>query len=303
MLDNAQEISSLLKGSFLENRQIKTLAIPQSPQVALTMAISQAESLAAWQLLRSLVSQTQRYPVIIINWSDDDYFSRFYYQEEQVIGKIVSTSPEAIISQVSDIDIAAFLEQQSQELFPQYLEDALEYSLELIKKQFGTSPKISEVKKLVDNQIIKSELELETWLEQWERENFPEAKASNLIDTIYLDWFEHNDSLDLILLPTSNGWESLAYIHWFGASTVGTPLVMALLKKWYHQYQAELVCHYGTMLQMSVGRSPDNLEEAFNLAWEQFAIAPCTLLLPGVRLREHACALLAVQRWFLHERP
>jgi hypothetical protein len=32
MLNNVQEISSLLKGSLLENRQIKTLTIPQSSQ-------------------------------------------------------------------------------------------------------------------------------------------------------------------------------------------------------------------------------------------------------------------------------
>lgn len=303
MLNNVQQISNLLKGSFLEGRKIETLTIPQSPHIALSMEISQAESLDAWKLLRSLVPQTQRYPIITFSWFDDDYFSRFYYEEEQVTGKIVSTSPEAIIAQIGEVDIAAFLEQENQESFPQYLEDTLEYSLELIKEQFGTSPDILAVKKLVDNQNIKSEVDLEKWLEEWERENFPEQKASNPIDTTYLDWFVHNDTLDLILLPTPNSWDSLAYIHWFGAGMVGTPLVIALLKKWYEQYQAELVCHYGTMLQLSVGRSPDNLEEAFSLAWEQMAIAPCTLLLPGVRLREHACALLTVRRWFLHERP
>ena len=63
MLNTAQEISSLLKGSFLENRQIKTLTIPQSPHIALTMAITQTESLEAWQLLRSRSAPFGRSPI------------------------------------------------------------------------------------------------------------------------------------------------------------------------------------------------------------------------------------------------
>lgn len=36
---------------------------------------------------------------------------------------------------------------------------------------------------------------------------------------------------------------------------------------------------------------------------EQVALAECTTLLPGVSMRDHARALLAVNRWFIHERP
>ena len=57
------------------------------------------------------------------------------------------------------------------------------------------------------------------------------------------------------------------------------------------------------MLQLVVKRKPATLEEAFQLAWEQVAIAPCTNLLPGVSLRDHAKALFHLDRWFLHERP
>lgn len=67
---------------------------------------------------------------------------------------------------------------------------------------------------------------------------------------------------------------------------------MKLLQKWPEQYQAQLVCHYGTMLQLSLTESPSNLDEAFTLAWVQIAIAPCTVLLPGVSLREHDSSLI-----------
>ncbi|TVQ44467.1 MAG: hypothetical protein EA365_10115 [Gloeocapsa sp. DLM2.Bin57] len=82
MLNHPQDISSFLAGSFLENRVIRSLIISESSQVALAINITQAESLPAWELLRSFLPQTQPYPLITLSWSDEDYFSRFYYQEE-----------------------------------------------------------------------------------------------------------------------------------------------------------------------------------------------------------------------------
>ncbi|HIK18118.1 MAG TPA: DUF4253 domain-containing protein [Leptolyngbyaceae cyanobacterium M33_DOE_097] len=95
----------------------------------------------------------------------------------------------------------------------------------------------------------------------------------------------------------------LAYLHWFGAWASGTPVVIGFLKQWHQRYNAELVCHYGTMLQLTVEKRPATPAEAFDLAWQQEALAPCTTLLPGVTLRDHARSLLTVNRWFLHERP
>jgi hypothetical protein len=73
-------------------------------------------------------------------------------------------------------------------------------------------------------------------------------------------------------------------------------------KAW-QAYGAELVAHFGTMLQFVVSRPPQTLDQAFALAVQQNAVAPCTLALPGVSLREHVRALMCVDKWFLHERP
>jgi hypothetical protein len=102
----------------------------------------------------------------------------------------------------------------------------------------------------------------------------------------------------LLLLPIENGWNSLAYLHWYGACTAGSSVAISFLKKWHQQYNAELVCHYGTMLQFNVGRCPISPEEAFELAWEQEALAECTTILPGISLRDHARSLLKVKQWF-----
>ncbi|MEI6443480.1 MAG: DUF4253 domain-containing protein [Nostocales cyanobacterium ELA583] len=68
-------------------------------------------------------------------------------------------------------------------------------------------------------------------------------------------------------------------------------------------YQIELVCHYGTMLQLKTKNKPKTCQEALQLAIEQEIIAPCTTMLPGISLEDHACALLKSDYWFLHERP
>jgi hypothetical protein len=64
--------------------------------------------------------------------------------------------------------------------------------------------------------------------------------------------------------------------------------------------------HYRTILQFVVGKSPVKPEEAFELAWEQVAIAPWMVEAEGVSLRTHAQFLIAanrINRWFLHEKP
>ena len=104
-------------------------------------------------------------------------------------------------------------------------------------------------------------------------------------------------------MPTINSWEIPAYISWYGAESCSSELVVALLKYWHEKYGAELVAHYGTMLQLVTQTLPTSPEEAFRLAWEQQVIAPCTTCLPGISLRNHAREMLHCHQWFLHERP
>ncbi|ADI62818.1 DUF4253 domain-containing protein [Trichormus azollae] len=65
----------------------------------------------------------------------------------------------------------------------------------------------------------------------------------------------------------------------------------------------ELICHDGTMLQITVKNKPKTFKEAFQLAIEQETIAPSTTIVPSISLSEYACALLKTDHWFLHERP
>jgi len=111
------------------------------------------------------------------------------------------------------------------------------------------------------------------------------------------------DNAWLLLLPTPNGEEALAYVHWFGLERGPADGFIALLRRWRERHGAELCAHYGTMLEFVVRRPPRDVDEALPLAREHLLAAPCTLLLPGIALRHHALGLVGHAEWFLHERP
>jgi hypothetical protein len=298
-----EAISKLLKGTFLEESEIRQLEIDESDECAFEIKVLRPSALDAWHLMRDKFKDTQQYPILTEGWGSDDYFSRFYYREEENAGKLRGISPRAIIAEVSTANLDDFLETK-RIASKEFLEDSIEFSLTETRGRFGRCPDNSQIRELLHENIIQSTVDLEKWLFEWELQHFDRDNVLTTPDTGYLDWFEpDSQSAILMLLPIENGWDALAYIHWFGACSAGTPVAIGFLKKWCQQYGAELVCHYGTMLQLKVGSLPETPEEAFELACQQEALAECTTILPGVSLRHHARSLLSVNRWFLHERP
>jgi len=104
----------------------------------------------------------------------------------------------------------------------------------------------------------------------------------------------------LVSLPTPNSWEVPAYIH-FGDPDPA--VLVALCRRWQERWGAEIVAHYGTMLEFSVLRPPTTFEEALAPAREQIAVAADTTVLPGVPFAEHVTSLVGRSNWFLHSRP
>ncbi len=128
MLNIIDAISQLLQGSFLEGQSVRQLEIPDSNQWAFLLAVDPANALNAWYLMRSLLRETGRYPVLSEGWGSDDFFSRFYYQEEVANGKLLSSSPEAIIASTSMADLEAFLAARKASR-AEYLENDVSFSL------------------------------------------------------------------------------------------------------------------------------------------------------------------------------
>ncbi|MGC8711208.1 MAG: hypothetical protein ACP5RH_02345 [Leptodesmis sp.] len=71
MLNTIDAISQLLQGSFLDGQSIRQREIPESNQWAFLMDVDQVNALNAWYLLRSLLKETRRYPVLSEGWESD----------------------------------------------------------------------------------------------------------------------------------------------------------------------------------------------------------------------------------------
>lgn len=314
MLESIAQLRHALDGSSLSNQDI--VRVPPAPgndEIVFAIDVNGIDAMEAWRLLRSLTSITGRWPLLTMmhtnradSWErqvgEADLFSRFYFAEEKRDARL-GDSPADIIAAAAGINVA---EQFARFPADASLEitDALETAKQETLLQYGTAPVIDDRAAFLTGESISTLKQLERWFLQWEIENCVEPLALPEYGLTHIDWYTPNyESHALLLMPSLRGWEAPAYINWFASYLCNSQFIVALLREWHEQYGAELVAHYGTMLQFMVSRRPATIEEAFELAWQQHTVSPCTLILPGVSVRNHARALLQTDRWFLHERP
>jgi hypothetical protein len=340
-LNTIPEIVEILRDTILSNAEVIELEIPESVDLAFAVEINPNNGCAAWDLLYSQIPKTGRYPVIVQvgnyypvivsgdtvetlpeNWtksiSSADLFNRYSYEQEDYVRiNKTGTSPQSIIERAKSFDLEKYIEAQDEEFLlwqfdEEEIEDILVSAVESIEEKHGNAPEIDELLKalgLSDRELGVSitgedvhEEKFERWLFEWELANGNYEKAVNYEGKIYpRDWFYGNPQYAVILLPTQNSWESLAYIHWYGASPA-TECAMAFLKRWHDNYQAELVCHFGTVLHLNVGKLPQTPMEGFDLMVEQFTFSDYEMR-DNFNMSDYARYLMKVNHWTFHERP
>lgn len=308
MIQRQEQLRDHLIGSILEGREIVAVPVLDTGTLAFAVPIDSSEVEAAWRAARALLSETGLWPIASTFWSagglpfstqvlEEDFFNRFYYAE---VPGCEEVSPESICMRVKDVDVSRFLDDKEFHAEEEYgLDEFIESELDEVENRCGERPDMTLLERsLVAGERIRTSYQLERWLYDYEHargfRSEPEESRQ--------EWFTNDPSV-LLFLPTRSGWEALAYLHWYGASGVGSEYYIALGKTWEERFGAELVSHYGTMLQCIVNRPPRNADEAFPLAREHNIVSPCTLALPGILLRDYADALVDWDRWFLHERP
>jgi hypothetical protein len=320
MIESLPKLAEILAETPLAQQQFAEVEILDTGENAFVVEVNSANALEAWHILQNLKTKIGRAPVLLAefeagsNWQQSvkhktEIFSRFPYEFELYNSRHTDQeiSPQAIINRAKTLDLESVLESYSQreEVYSssEQLREEIERDVDFTQQNYGIAPTVSEVVNALQDKK-QTLIQIESFLFHWENNH---VETSNLETSVYLDylnWYEPNSGLGIILLPTLNNWDALAYISFFGAEGFGeTEKMMTVLQSWQQRFGAELVAHYGTILQFVVQHPPSTLEAAFQLAWEQYMIAPCTLELPGITLREHARALLQKQRWFLHERP
>lgn len=303
-----EDIRELLKGTFLEDAMMMELEIPRTTDIAIAIAVNSENAIEAWKLLKSHISQTERYPVLATFWNkysgskslskfeawqkamiEEDLFSRFFFDGDY----LEKLSPEEIIARedlYTQNDLTQFLDSQDRN-YAESFEERMNWELEDAKASFGNAPSEAEIKAAG----IKTMVDLERYLLKWEQN----LNLNPSLYYSYQDWCELDKTMPLILLPNPHSWNALAYMHWYG----GSKNSIYLLKQWQEEYGAELVCLYGTVLQLFVERKPSSIEEAFELASQQIAMASWRFSKSGVSIRNHARALLNLDRWLLEDNP
>ncbi len=321
MIQSLPKLAEILAATPLANQQLAEVEILETGENAFVVEVNSANALASWQTLQDLKTTIGRSPILLAefeagkNWqqsvekSQTEIFSRFPYKFEVENSGYTDQdiSPQAIINRTKTLDLESVLESylQREETYSssEQLREEIEREVTLTQENYNIAPTVSEVVNGLQNKT-PTLTDIESFLFHWENNHVDASWLEICPDLSYLEWYEPNCGLGIILLPTFNNWDALAYISFYGAEGFGeTEKVMTVLQSWQQRFGAELVAHYGTMLQFFLQQPPSTLEIAFQLAWEQFMIAPCTLALPGVSIREHARALLHIHEWFLHERP
>ncbi|NJL97381.1 MAG: DUF4253 domain-containing protein [Synechococcaceae cyanobacterium SM2_3_2] len=312
MIESAESLRDLLAGSAWQGRAVIELPILDTGESALALQIERDEVEDAWQTARALVPQTGRWPIATVCWSharsgwveqmqDADFFSRFGFIAPP---NAENTDPQTILTAANDADITAFLREKkaaAEDWFDE-LDAMIQSELAITAGIYGGSPSLEEVyQALGQNTPAITPDQVDRWLLDWEqKQEDPHEDWQR-----HLEWYspQPQDPIALLFLPITCSWDALAYLSWFPTEYQGTENYSALGRSWQERYGAELVAHYGTMLQCYVSRPPNTIQAAWDLAQEQILIAPCTTLLSGIPLRHHALALLHFDRWFLHERP
>ena len=294
----------------IPNPQICELPISDLSLTAIAIKIDHSNRYELWKHFRNIKDEIGFYPVVTASCGDDkgsweacvkeeDFFMRAPFTSNQ---SGLDVDPLSIIERSTTVDVSKVLEAHNRV----YSEDLVDYvpsSIDDIRHEFDKAPTEQDVLTAMASGQAQDYFQLQRWLFDWQLQNVG-IESMKKQDSSFLDWYEPQEQAEvLMLLPTINGYEALAYIHWYGAESVSSESAIAMLRKWNKEYGAELVAHYGTMLHLTADHIPSDPHQAFNLAMEQEALAPSTTALPGATLSNLATALLTKNNWFLHEKP
>jgi len=299
------QITAFLKDNQKDKRRIIRLDIPGDPNHAYAVQVTPDEMYSMWDLFRSKAEEFHMWPVLHVSWNQyslgwenaikkDDIFNRNPFE------CAISKQPKHPRSIMAEVD-ASHVNQLVSNYDQRYSADLQENLTYLLDNMDLSEALKDQARHLVDHGQITSFVGITKWLiDQDEVKNMPARDLKE--QSSYLSWFEpDNEHYALILLPVEHSWEALAYMRFHGTEGGGSAAVVSMLKHWNDTYGAELVCHYGTMLQLKSSSKPDNLEAALQLSLEHESVAESTTVTPGVTVIEHAQVLQHKHRWFLHQ--
>jgi len=100
-----------------------------------------------------------------------------------------------------------------------------------------------------------------------------------------------------VILPTNNSWSAPAYIPLGDLDQCPAPYIhVALAKRWYEQFGAEIVAITSYTIELKVSNPPTSRAACEQLAWEHLLYAPECL--DEGTIRDYAHSLKGNDKWF-----
>lgn len=294
-MSELERIRELVAGTGLASCELQPVPVLDTGEVGYCFKVPIADAHGLWREARGLVDELGRWPVLVLAPFYPDTFSRFYYAGEG------DQSPAAVLERA-----AAMTDEQAWQVFPpsaplsdEDWDGYVRADLDESARRVGRRPELT-----VENsrRMRPDYWRVEQALLEWEEEQQPTTSAVN---PEYLQWMPLFDApCGLMLMPTDKPWEVSAYTDFYGASKpLGHEALIRVQQHWFERYGAVLMASWGTQLEFEVARPPADVPSAFPLALEQAAVAPYTIMGPGVSVRQHARVLPGRLTWYLHERP
>lgn len=267
------------------------------------------------------------YPVII-DFSDfcDDFetgienmavLSRYPFETEMEFREQdtdVKYDPDSLIAQSQSIDLDAVIEPiiAEQSEFYEDVIDEVKYELEVIERIFGSAPKLSSFKPLIESGKLSNQTDLQKILLSWILKNHRDAALELSKDDInsYAGITspkrhppDTQSDCAIVLVPVSDMSEVPAFIHWQGSDQIGSAATCKLLRQWQTKYQAQLVAVEASSLEFYLPKPIGNIKEAFEMAVLHNALAPSMLGVSGNSVWHYAITLMRTKNWCLWDTP
>jgi uncharacterized protein DUF4253 len=112
---------------------------------------------------------------------------------------------------------------------------------------------------------------------------------------------EQSEHVNIVLLPTKEGWHAPAYLNFGAWNDCPIPRVhVCMLKHWHERYGADLMSMTDTTVEVWVRLPPRDRESSWQLAWEHYVYCRETIgydLMTNT-LEDLAARLLNAPRWY-----
>jgi Domain of unknown function (DUF4253) len=204
------------------------------------LTITASDAITTWEKLYKLVTDTGYYPVIL-----GDRAEAIQTHSDEIEQRSSHIIVKKLLEEAEDIDSNKWFVSEAREMREDSEDD---------EDCWIEGEEFPDDRNEIDRDILE---EIDYWHETFEKE--PEYTIPSSDQTL------------ISLLPTTTSWETFAFLQFGGWNDCPTSEEnIAIAKRWYELYGAEVVGISNDTVEMRVGKPPLDADAAFRLAQEQY---------------------------------